>query len=345
LEATTDHWDFWPGSLMQVGGWKAQQFSASLGASECVFDYGEWMDKKAMSLGVQANFESVPRSFSIRFGFTSPTNGDPFRLLIVNENNPPLPLRLAKAFVQTDRQGLSASLEAPMRDCLLTNFALLGGWQWQLQPFIKPKARPAQYLYKDWPAEDIPAFGNELEFARIGHRLREQGQNLKKRLEVLSQALGRPLGTFLGMTNEHLKSFLAFSPGHLTPGRFLAYLSELKKSAPDKSWIKQWQDRPDSDQPDEVAGNLQLLYELWSQKESQDQPLLTVTNKSGTTNYFFASWRQLAENLKEREQMRDQLDNARERLEELDQVAYIGLMMVDPKQPGTALEMIRFEGP
>jgi hypothetical protein len=344
LEINTDHWDFAPGSFMKVGGWKAQQFSASLGASECVFDYSQWMDGKGASLAVQANFESVTRAFSIRFGSSAANGGDPFRLLIVNENNPPPPLHLAKEFVQQNRQGLRASLEAPMRDCLLTNFQLLAGRQWQLQPFIKPGARPAQYLYKDWPAEDMPAFGCELDFAHIDQRLQAERQDLKKRLDDLSQPLGRPLGKWLGSTNDNLKSFLAFSPSHPTPGRFLEYLGELKKSAPDKSWIKQWQDRPELDQPDEVSGNLRELYDLWSQKQPQDQPMLTVTNKSGTTNYFFAIWRHLTENRKERDSLRDQLDNAQQRLVDLEQVAYIGLMIVDPRQPGTGLEMIEFGG-
>jgi hypothetical protein len=287
----------------------------------------------------------MPGAFSIHFGFASSNGGDPFRLLIVNENNPPAPLPLARGFVQEDRQSLRASLADSLRECLFTNFALLAGWQWQLQPFIKPKARPAQSLYKDWPLQDRPAFGCELDFANLRRRWAAQRQELKNRLADLNQPLGLPLGRLLGSTNDHLQSLPAFSPGHLTPGRFLEYLGELKKSAPDKSWIKQWHDRPDSDQPEEVSGNLQELYDLWSQQQPQDQPLLTVTNKSGTTNYFFAAWRHLTENLKERESLRDQLHNAQERLVELDQVAYIGLMIVDPKQPGTGLEMIRFEGP
>jgi hypothetical protein len=232
-----------------------------------------------------------------------------------------------------------------MRRCLLANFELLAGRQWQLQPYIKHNSHAAQSLYKDWPSEDRPAFGCELDFGHIGQRLRTQQQDLQKRLDNLNHPLRCPLGKFLGATNDNLKSFLDFSPSQLTPGRFLEYLSELKNSTPDKSWIRQWQNRPDSDQPEEVSGNLQELYELWSHKQPHDQPLLTVNDKSGTTNYFFDTWRLLKENLKERESIQAKLADAQKRLVELDQVAYIGLLIVDPNQPGAGLEMIRFEGP
>jgi hypothetical protein len=344
LEANTDRWDFRPGSLMRVGGWKPRQFSASLGVSECVFDYSDWMEGKWTWLAVRDNFDSATRAFSIHFGFYSPTNGDPFRLLIVNENNPPPPLPLAKQFIRDGRQDLRASLEGSLRDCLLTNFELLAGRQWQLQPFIKPASRPAQSLYKDWPDSDRPLFGCELDYAHISQRLQARRQDLKKRLDDLSQFLGRPLGRCLGAADDNLKSFLTFVPGHLTPGGFLEYLGALKNSTPDKSWMRQWHNRPDSDQPEEVSGNLQELYDLWIQKQPTNQPMLTVTNQSGTTNYFFAAWRYLNENLKELESTQDQLDNVQKRLVELGQVAYIGLLIVDPNQPGGGLEMIRFEG-
>jgi len=94
-----------------------------------------------------------------------------------------------------------------------------------------------------------------------------------------------------------------------------------------------------------VSMKLQDLYELWTQKQAQDQPVLTVTNKSGTTNCFFDIWRRLNDNLKERELLQDQLAGLQKRLVDLDHVAYIGLCIVDPRRPGTGLEMIRFEGP
>jgi hypothetical protein len=345
LTAGIDRWDFPPGARLVVGGMKNRQFSASGSGLECVFDYAEWLDMKAESLKVQATFERVPGAFSFHFGFSSPTNGDPFRLLIVNEHNPPPPLPFASRFVRMDHQNIQDSLDALLLHHLRSNFRLLADRQWQLQPYIKFKSHPAQSLYKDWPADDHPAFGSELDFSNVRKRLRMQQQELKESMDNMNEPLLRPLGKLLGTTNDNLKTFLAFSPGQLTPARFLEYLGELKNSTPDKAWIRQWHNRPDSDQPDEVSSNLQELYDLWCQKQPQDQPMFTMTGKAGTTNYFFDAWNYLKESHTYRASKQGQLENVQKRLVELGQVAYISLLIVDPNQPGGGLEMIRFEGP
>ncbi len=342
LEVETDHWDFPPGAPMTVGGRKdAPRFTAAAPGMECLFDYADWLADKRAPVTVQVNFERGPKAFSIHFGFASTNDGDPFRLLIVNENNPPAPLPFARSFVQMDRQDVGASLRRAMRECLMTNFQLLAGWQWQLQPFVKPRSRPAQYLYRDWPAADRPVFGCELDFAHIGQRLRAQRQDLRKSLDLKSQALGVPLGEALGTTNASLESFLIFSSEELRPGRFLTYLDELKKSAPEKSWIKKWHNRVYADQPEEVYGKFEELYDLWCEKEPQDRSMLTVSNGGGTTNYFARAW----QILKETASAQEQLGKVQKRLVELEQVAYIELSIVDPRQLGAGLEMIRFEEP
>jgi hypothetical protein len=345
LTVGIDRWDFPPGAHLTVGGRKNWQFSASGSGLVCVFDYADWLAGKDGSLAVQANFDRVPAAFSMHFGFSSTNNGDPFRLLIVNEHNPPPPLAFDTQFVHKDRQNFQDSLEVSLRRCLLANYELLAGRQWQLEPFIKRQSRPAQSLYQDWRSEERPALGCELDFAHLGQRLRAHRQDLKQKLDDLIQFLGRPLGQYLGATDNNLRNFLAFVPGHLTPGGFLEYLGALKNSTPEKSWMRQWHNRPDSDQQDEVADNLQELYELWSQKQPQDMAVLTVADKSGTTNYFFASWRYLKDNCHEIEATQDRLDYAQKRLVELDQVAYVGLLIVDRNQPAPGLEMIRFGGP
>jgi hypothetical protein len=344
LTVGIDRWDFPPGARLTVEGTKNSQFRASGSGFECLFDYADWLAGKDGSLAVQAKFDRAPGAFSMHFGFSSTNDGDPFRLLIVNEHNPPAPLTLAAQFIQENRQSFQDSLENSMRNCLLANFALLAGRQWQLEPFIRPVSRPAQSLYKDWPESDRPLFGHELDFAQVGQRLHVQQQDLTRKLDHLNEPLGRPLGQFLGATNDHLKSFLTFSSVHLTPGGFLEYLGALKNSTSDKSWMRQWHNRPDSDQPEEVSSNLQELYELWSQKQPQDKPMLTVTNKIGMTNYFIDTWRRLNENFKELEGTQNELDRVQKRLVELGQVAYIELLIVDQSQPGPGLEMIRFEG-
>jgi len=341
-----DRWDFPPGAHLQVGGRKDSQFSATGSGFECVIDYADWLTGKNNSLAVQANIDTVPvpGAFSLHFGFASTNDGDPFRLLVVNERKPPPPLSFSRLFVQKDRHGFQDSLDGSLGRCLLGNYHLLAGRQWQLQPYTKLPQHSAQYLYKDWPSEDRPSFGCEMDFARVGQSLQTQRQSLQERLDKLGHPLSRPLGKLLGETNDNLKTFLVFAPNRPTAGAFLKYLDELRKSAPEKSWIKQWRNKPDSDQPEEVSDNLRELYDLWVQKQPQDQSLLTVTNGSGTTNYFFAVWRQLNENLKDRESTKSRLDNVQNRLVELDDVAYIGLFIVDPNQTGRGLEMIRFEG-
>lgn len=345
LTVGIDRWDFPPGVKLKVNGTKNEQFSAAGSGFECVFDYANWLAGKDTSLAAQTSFDAMPGAFSAHFGFVSSTDGDPFRLLIVNEHHPPSPLPLPARFVQRDRGSFQDSLDGSLRRCLLANFILLAGRQWQLQPYAIHGAHSPQYLYKDWPAEDRPNFGCELDFAHIHQHLQAQQQSFQKRLDDLSQSLERPLGKLVGLTNIHLISFQSFSPSHPTAAGFLGYLGELRNSAPEKSWIKDWHSRTDSDQPQDVSSNLEQLYELWIQKQAQDQPALTVTNKTGTTNYFFETWRRLNENIKEWESAQSQLESAQKRLVDLSNVAYIGLFIIDPTQPGRGLEMMRFEGP
>jgi hypothetical protein len=340
LEVAADRWAFSAGSRMEVEGRTAPRFAASLGAASCVFDYSDWLDGKGSSLAVQDNFGNVTQAFSMHFGFFSPSNGDPFRLLIVNENHPPAPLHLSRELVQNNRQDVGAALAGPVRDCLLPNFKLLAGRQWQLQPYLQPKAGPAQYLYKGWPPGSVPVFGCELDFTNIAQRLQAQRQDLKNRIENLSQPLGLRLANLLEMTNANLDSFRAFSRGDLTRSRFLDYLKELKNAAPTNSWIRKWHDRFDSDQPDEVSDKLQRLFELWIDQRPQDQARLTATNASGLTNYFFSAWQSLGE----AESLQEQLGHVQTRLNNLEHVAYVGLFIVDRRQPGPGVEMIRFEG-
>jgi hypothetical protein len=326
LEVNTDHWDFSLGSRMTVNKWQpgTRQFSASRGVSECVFDYSQW---------------SVTRAFSIHFGFNSSSNGNPFRLLIVNEHNPPPPLPMDMHYVQKDRQNVQDSLEVSLRRCLSANFTLLAGRQWQLRPYLRSKSGPAQYLYQDWPANDTPVLGCELDFSHITQRLQAHREDYNKSLDRLRPGLSLPLGSCLELTNAHLQSFAAFSPGDLTRSRFLDYLTELKKTTPTNSWIRQWHEQFGNEQPGELAETFEKLYGLWCETRPQDRPMLSVTNAGGPTNYFYDAW----ELLKERQQVQEQLDHVQRRLMDLDHFAYIGLCIIDPTQPRTALEMIRFE--
>jgi hypothetical protein len=152
--------------------------------------------------------------------------------------------------------------------------------------------------------------------------------------------LGLPLGKHFGFDDTNLASFLSFSRRNLTRSRFLEYLDNLKDNAPEKSWIKKWRNQANPDHPGDVAGKFQKLYDLWCDKRPQDSSWLTVTNAEGPTNYFIAAWQVLGET----ELAQAQLDQLKMRFDELDR-AYIALCIVDARQPGPGLEMIRFDGP
>jgi hypothetical protein len=335
LEADTNHWEFSPGALMSVKEWKSniRQFSASLGVSECVFDYSEWIAGKGTSLTVHDNFDSATQALSFHFASSS-NNLYPFRLLIVSEKNPPAPLNLPLEFAQTNRVGLLASLKGA--------FIFLGGRQLQYQPLVKSASQPSQYLYKNWLANDLPAPGHELDFEETRLRLQARSQALSNELSGLFAPLARPLGKIAGSTNSELVSFWSFSGStNLTPVFFLEYLGELKKSAPSNSWIKKWHPSGDDEEPEDVSVKFQDLYNHWSTNQFTNQPSLLVTNGNGeATNYFLDTWNRLKD-LKTRQ---DHLAKVQKQLFDLDH-AHVGLCIIGPNQSGPGLEMIRFGGP
>jgi hypothetical protein len=342
LEAATDRWDFRPGALMQVKGRENAKLSASTPELECDFDYAAWLDAKDAPVGVQMQFPSAPSAFSIHFGFASTNGGDPFRLLIVKENNPPAPLLLGRQCVSIDRPDVNDSLAAPLRERLFANFKLLGGRQWQLQPLLQTGDGAARWLYKDWPARDAPPEGQELNLTAMARRLREQCQESGAQLAKVTRPLKRPLGPSLQINRGHLESFADYAGADLAPGRFLEYLDELKKAAPTNSWIKKWGGHIDPGDPEEAALKMQRLYELWVHKLPEDQAMLTMTNAAGAaTNYFYAAWQLL----KETAPALAKLNKLRGRLNEVTGVSHIGLFIADPSQPKPGLEMIRFPAP
>jgi hypothetical protein len=332
LTANTDQWYFpQPEARMEVeaptGDFK---FSAAGNGLTCVLDCNDWWLGRTNSITAQVHVDGAAQAFSLRF---SSPDDDPFRLLIVNEKNPPAPLYLTKEFLQNDAQDLLASLSG--------TFHSLEGWRLQLQPLARSESHPAQSqcLYKDWPLPDKPAHAMELNFAKVRRPLGETRENLNKKLNGLIVPLALPLGRMARSTNTDLESFWAYSPTNLTPSRFLEYLGELKKSSPEE-WLRKWHTPFDPEQPDVVSDKLQSLYTIWGEKRPEDKPLLTVTNANGTTNYFFDTWM----HLKDVALLQEQLAAVQKRLFELDH-AFVGLCMVGPNQPGPGVEMIRFEGP
>ncbi|HEY3863834.1 MAG TPA: hypothetical protein VGO59_18310 [Verrucomicrobiae bacterium] len=340
LTVAADHWDSPPGAPMNVAARTNECFAASTPGLECRFDYANWLASPSAPLRCHASFKpNAPHAFSMHFGFSASAGGDPFRLLIVNKTNPPHPLRLARTFVLDNHQEVDASLARAMRECLKTNFTLLTG-HWQLQPWLQGRVGGSRYLYQDWPPNETPLFGCELDFDRIAKRLQAQGEGLEQKEAALAKPLGAPLGAFLE-TNADLASFPAYASNNLTAKHFLDYLAALREAAPKKSWIKKWHDDFDSGQPEAVAGRLQELYNIWTDAQPANQAMLTVACAGGTTNYFFGTWR----SLKELEETRDRLDLVRKRQAEMEQVGFVALCIADPARAGEAVKMIRFEGP
>jgi hypothetical protein len=328
---------------MSVKGWgNARQLAASTPGLDCVFDYAAWWDASDNPLEVQMEFDSPPSALSFHFAFASSSDGDPFRLLIVNETNAPAPLLLGRELVKIDSLDVRGSLQGPLRELLFANYTLLDGRQWQLEPLIQSETGATRCLYRDWPARDLPPPEQELDLTALAQRLRAERQEPAAKVAVLSEPVKRPLGHALKIGRPGLGSFAEFAGGDLSPDRFLDYLDKLRKAAPEDSWIKKWGGHVDAIDPDEAARKMQNLYMMWTNKVPEDQALLTVTNKAGTvTNYFMSTWQLL----KDTAPAQAKLAKLQTRLDEVTRVAYIGLFIVDPRQSRPGLEMIRFPAP
>jgi hypothetical protein len=332
LTVNTNQWDFQRRETQMAvdAPTKDFKFSASGGGLVFSLDCQDWWLQGANSLTANVTMDSSARALSLQF---SSTTDDPFRLLMVSENNPPEPLHLVKEFVHNDFQGLLAKLKG--------SFIFLDGRQLRYQLLTKTASQPAQYLYKNWPANDVPASGHELDFAVARQHLQAHQKQCEKRQERLVEFLGLPLGQFLGSTNSKLESFPVFAHQELTQRKFAEYLTNLRNPAPPNSpWIINWPKVSDSDAPDEAAAKFAKIYDLWSKNSPQDESKLTLIFNKAETNYFFAAW----QCLQETEFLQDQLDQLKKRFDELDR-AYVALCVVDPKQSKPGLEMIRFEGP
>jgi hypothetical protein len=344
LSLSTNRWDSQSETPMPVNGRETQELSAQADSGlYCSFNYSEWISKNANTVAVQTTFATPPGAFSVQFGFSSSINGDPFRLLIVNESNPPAPLHLSLPWLAANQTQLGQSLSS--------NFTLLGGRRWQLQPFISTgDPRQTNYLYKDWPPEDLPPPGGELDFAAAKQRLSARLPSLNKKADALAKKLAQqtelaeldnPLGKILGLTNESLTSLAAYAADP-SPPDFIRYLNRLKKLTAIKGWPRVAEDDDEAD----LAANFQKIYVLCVDKN----PDVKTQLMTGNTNYFSATWQNLKDLDKvrlENQRAQDDVAKFQARLravpDALDKAAYVGLFMIDPPKPG--LEMIRFEGP
>jgi hypothetical protein len=130
---------------------------------------------------------------------------------------------------------------------------------------------------------------------------------------------------------------------------FLSYLHELQKGASSSNaWFKEWLIPVMSDDSAAMARKLQPLDALWINNvtSATNNPIF----EAGT--YFTDTWRllnELEKLRKQRQSLQAEIESVQERLkrvpDSLDKTAYVGLFIVDPKQPRRGLEMIRFDGP
>jgi hypothetical protein len=336
LSINTDTWDASPGVPITVDGRQTQALTAhTANGIDCNIDYSAWKTDNHNPVAIRTSFPSSPRAFSLHFGFADPNGGEPFRLLVVNENNGPAPLHMSLGWVVNRADN---ALSRALGNCNLAP-----GLDWQLRPFVATaNARQAHYLYKDWPAEDVPASGGELDFAAVKKHLAAKLAPLTKQAAAFSgklakattdAALNYPLGDDLRLTNRNLTSLARFAPEPSTAD-FVEYLNRLKKSTANKKWPRLFEDDDDT----ALAAKFQQLHDLWP------QPI------AGFTNYFATTWQNLKELEKirqEKKRVQDDIDRIQGRLSVVpdapQQTASVGLFIIDPPKP--ALEMIRFEGP
>lgn len=344
-----DEWDFTGGAASLSITRQDQTLSAKAADGEYVFDYANWSGNPIDPIDVHTSFTSPPRSFSIEFGFGVSNHSDPFRLLIVNENNPPPPLRLSKRWLRPNGKGLVASLQEPLGQRIQGGFNLLGNRVWQLRPFVKSgdEHRP-HYLYQNWPAPELPPPGDELDFAELKDRLAAQQLQLNNLVTKLDQLLAaqiqqadldRPLGKWIAPTNENLQSFFTFASRlSLTRPKFIKYLNALD----DADGSRKWPVLKKDDDEGALQAKFQTIYDWWSRQHH---------DAVGDTNYFAGVWDRLQSieiNVRQEQRAQNEFDKVQERLNAvpatLDEVAYVGLFILDPPWP-TKLEMIRFDGP
>jgi len=369
LTVKTNTWDSEPGARMFVNGRSAQVLSAQTASGlGCSFDYSDFLSKTSPVV-VTTTFATPPGAFSVQFRFSSPANGEPFRLLIVNETNPPPPVRLSLRWLKINRASRADPLlQEPWREILgKGRFTFLQGQEWQLRPFIQVGQQP-RYLYENWPAADLPPKGQELNFAWVTNRLArpeypsevDAKLKLERKLYDLANVVDYPLGRDLGLLDP-LTSFsiwtntVARTNVPPLPALFLIYLGELQKEGAaitNNDWVTNWPSFTSYDSSNQLNKNFQSLNFWWTNNvpAAIRSPEFQVTNSFKETNYFSATWQRFneLENLRRQEWFL-QFNSAQERRKRvpgtLDDAAYVGLFITDPKQPRRGLEIIRFQGP
>jgi hypothetical protein len=361
LSVSTNTWDARRGEPMVVKANTHEISAQTASGLRCSFNYGDFLGNPANPVLAATTLAAPPSALSIQFHSSSPTNDEPFRLLIVNESNPPAPMRLSARWLKTNRAAsITGLFQEPLGERLRVNLASPQGQKLQLRPFVK-SGRQTNYLYENWPAADLPADGQELDFSGLTNRLKENPADAKARSQIehkrqdLTLLAGNladyPLGKDLGLPDP-LTSFRAWTNAPPVPALFLSYLGELQnevqKEGPDNTnngWISRWPPFNSDDSADLLNRNFKILAILWT----NNVPVAS-RNPPFPPNYFSTIWQTLneLENVRQQAHLLE-VNSFQERVRRipasLDAVAYVGLFIVDTNQPGRGLELIRFESP
>jgi hypothetical protein len=324
------------------------------GDAQCVFDYSAWLPQHNVvqtnePIIVRTTFDKGPAAISARFTFSSTNDGDPFRLLMINPNDPPAPLIMARSFLFSGAPNSALGQR-------LSQIHLLGGARWQQRPFVNTKdGKTARYLYDGWPPEQAPPAEAGLDFAEARKRLALQRSPLGMRALSLEQKLANwpktgfdlPLGEALESTNKHLTSFADFAGADFSATRFIEYLGRLRTDrAKAMDLLPGWPKLRDDADPEDLVEKFERLYTVLTDKNPASARDLTIDN----TNYFYATWR----NLRNMDAMRQEARRAAGELQELqdrldsipnglDGTAYVGLFIVGREEVRPRVEMIRFQ--
>ena len=356
----------------KLSGQVRQDFKEYRLQEPMVFDYSGLSNHKTNEPPVQLRAICGPlQAFSIAL---SPANKGPyfnaFRLLVVNESQPPRPLDLSTHFLNLNATKLPDLLKEPLRG-RLGRFQRVSptGWQWQLRPRIRSKDGTMD-LVENWPGDESrkPHPGDQVDLPSLKKPLEDelkvltsQVAELDKKINEVTSAiqtnmdLSLPLGLWLELTNADLESFDEYAKARSVRNRssslYLDYLDQIAKQA--RSEIGSWSVRHGS-REDVIVQRLGVLHERCVKrfKEHPEHSAL-LTLQGSTPNYFLAVW----ENLKRQETDRAQRQEKKETLgrigklktwldlipSRLDQLVALSLGVVGPNDKH--LEMIRFSNP
>jgi hypothetical protein len=369
LSMCTNTWEAQPGEPMSVVAHTGRLSAQTASGLACSIDYSDFLSS-TNPVAVETGFPAPLNALSLQFGYSSSSNGLPFRLLIVNESRPPAPMRLGMRWLKTNHPAsVAAALQDPLRDRLLGNFTLLQGRKFQFRPFVRIGGQ-TNYLYANWPAELLPREEGELDFAAVRNSLAERASNLEnpsrekmtnldERRREQARVAEYPFGRDLGLGDrERLVSLAEWCRRNNTsPSQplFLGYLEELRKvkqGTANSDWVKDWPELSTDDSEETLIEKFHTIHKLWS--ENAD----AVRNNQGfkDADFFSDTWqklKQLDNTRNEEELLRQEIATAGDKVRawlklvpaSLDKAAYVGLFITDPEQRRPGVEIIRFQGP